>query len=292
MFSVVIPTYNRADYLPNVLESLVNQKFKNFEVIVCDDGSTDNTELVIENFKTKLNLKYIKDANWGGPARPRNIGIKNAIYDWVCFLDSDDLWYPDKLQKCYEVIQENKLVDVIFHKYEVLYSDGTKGGYLGGFVPSNKPSGNLNKLIYNGNKIVLSSLVVRKECLKKVEGFSEDLQKIGIEDYHLMIKLSRQNYYFFLLDECLGDYLVLDNSLSSNGLKQVDKVKEMLGEVNAEGDFNKKRIYALGAYMTGNYHLSMNNYKKAREYYSISFKNSALSHIGFKSVLKFVKTLL
>ena len=75
-FSIIIPTYNRALLLKRCLDSLCSQTYRDFEVIVCDDGSTDGTNEIINQFEDKLSLKYLYDTNWGGPARPRNNGIK------------------------------------------------------------------------------------------------------------------------------------------------------------------------------------------------------------------------
>src|ERR1700759_5123285 len=91
-FSVVIPTYNRAQKLFRALHSLNEQTFLDFEVLVCDDGSTDETRSVVEAFVPAIRfraLRYFYAPNWGGPARPRNTGLAKATADWVCFLDSD-----------------------------------------------------------------------------------------------------------------------------------------------------------------------------------------------------------
>src|SRR6266545_511842 len=98
-FSVVIPTYNRAEKLRRALESLLHQSYGDFEVLVCDDGSTDGTREVVSAYAGELQISYLWEENWGGPARPRNRGIAAAQGKWVCFLDADDWWHPDKLAK-------------------------------------------------------------------------------------------------------------------------------------------------------------------------------------------------
>lgn len=97
-FSIVIPTYNRMNDLIRCLSSLQNQTYKNFEVIVCDDGSTDNTFDVIKQFESTLSIKYLYEQNWGGPAHPRNVGVSYAKGKWICFLDSDDLFLPERME--------------------------------------------------------------------------------------------------------------------------------------------------------------------------------------------------
>ena len=91
------PTYNRASELRRCLNSLVIQSFQEFEVLVCDDGSTDNSSRVANSFSDILDVHYHYESNFGGPARPRNVGIKLARSPYIAFLDSDDWWTKDKL---------------------------------------------------------------------------------------------------------------------------------------------------------------------------------------------------
>lgn len=112
MFSVIIPTYNREKELPRALQSIVHQSFKNFEVIIVDNGSTDGTRNVIDSFiknYPEIDMKYIYQKNSGSPAGSRNTGIKSAQYDWVAFLDSDDTWEDNKLEKIAKVIQQDQV---------------------------------------------------------------------------------------------------------------------------------------------------------------------------------------
>jgi glycosyltransferase involved in cell wall biosynthesis len=96
--SVIIPTYNQSKDLNRCLLSLVDQTFKNFEVIICDDGSYDDTKQIVRQFHSKLEIKYLYNANFGGPAHPRNCGIKAAKGEYIAFLDSDDWWCNNKLE--------------------------------------------------------------------------------------------------------------------------------------------------------------------------------------------------
>lgn len=95
--SVIITTYNRADLIGEAIQSVLNQTHQNFELIIVDDGSTDKTKAVVEAFADPR-IEYIFMANWGGPARPRNIGIKRAKGEFIAFLDADDYWKENKLE--------------------------------------------------------------------------------------------------------------------------------------------------------------------------------------------------
>lgn len=118
-FSIVVPTYNRADSLKRTINSVLCQTYTNFELLIMDDGSVDKTYEVVESFgDPRIHYDWAK--NTGGPAKPRNRGIGKAKGDWVCFLDADDTWYKDKLDNCMRVINDN--VDVVYHDLKI-YGD-------------------------------------------------------------------------------------------------------------------------------------------------------------------------
>ena len=98
LVSVIVSTHNRADLLCETLDSILSQTYENFELIVVDDGSTDNTEEVVKRHSAGR-INYLKIDNWGGPARPRNIGIEKAKGKYIAFCDDDDIWLPKKLEK-------------------------------------------------------------------------------------------------------------------------------------------------------------------------------------------------
>ena len=93
LVSIIIPTYNRAEDLKRALKSVFDQTFRDYEVLVMDDGSIDNTREVVEKIKD-ARLRYERDENFGGPAVPRNRGLRLALGKYIAFLDSDDWWHP------------------------------------------------------------------------------------------------------------------------------------------------------------------------------------------------------
>lgn len=113
LFSIIIPTFNRVLALERCLNSLLLQNYKNFEVIICDDGSTDNTFEMVEKFRGQINLRYYYNENWGGPAKPRNLGLSVASGKWICFLDSDDWYHNDRLSYLANAV--NNDFDVYHH---------------------------------------------------------------------------------------------------------------------------------------------------------------------------------
>ena len=197
-----MPTYNRGGKIKKTIESVLNQTYKNFELIIVNDGSTDDTEEVIKEFDDSR-IKYIKSKNWGGPARPRNIGIKYSKGEYVNFLDDDDLWLSNKL-------------DVV-HKYTVKFPQSIlfchdESYILNGRFLKNNNYGPYKKnmyesLLFNKNCISTSATTVSRLTLNKVGGFSENRDYISCEDLDLWIRLS-QIGEFTHIPKILGEYHV------------------------------------------------------------------------------------
>lgn len=106
MISVIIPTYNREDLLPTAVESVINQTFKDWELIIVDDGSTDGTEELVKKYLTDIRISYVKKENGGG-AQTRNFGVSLAKRDFIVFLDSDDEAYPNWLETAFQQIKDD-----------------------------------------------------------------------------------------------------------------------------------------------------------------------------------------
>jgi glycosyltransferase involved in cell wall biosynthesis len=260
LFSIVIPTYNRADRLKKALESLVAQTYKNFEVIVCDDGSTDNTGEVINSFTDKLTINYIWEENWGGPARPRNNGIKASKGDWICFLDSDDFCYPEKLEICSNHIDG---FNFIYHDLDI-YSDKDQVSIRK--VGSRKLKGDVFiDLLVNGNAINNSSVVIKKELLLKVNGFSEERELIFIEDYDCWLRIFRIDNKYYYIPKSLGGYWIGNNA--SDAYERV---------INANKFVLNKYLNLLGKEerILANFNL---NYKLGKLYYKMRKSDNAIT---------------
>ena len=207
-FSVIIPTYNRAEKLGRALASLETQRFKNFEVIVCDDGSTDDTERVVDLFAERLPLRYLREENWGGPARPRNNGLKVAEGQWVSFLDADDWWYPEKLAA---VASRVEAADIIYHDCDV-YTEAGKRSVKKRGRPFKRPA--FVELMTKGSRIITSSICVRKDILAKTDGFAEDRKLIAIEDYDLWLRIALLTDRFVHIPQLLGAYWMDGENIS------------------------------------------------------------------------------
>lgn len=262
-FSVIIPTYNRAESLINSLTSLADQTYKNFEVIICDDGSTDNTEQVVSQFSSNLNIIYFRNENWGGPAKPRNIGINESRGNWICFLDSDDWWYPNKLNECAKYIEK---YDFLYHRLDVFNSSLEK--------ITNKKIGfkfygkMLNHLLINGNCIPNSSVAIRKSLLLKTGFFSEDKDKISMEDFDLWIRVAQNTDNFIFIDKSLGVYNWEDDTnISRISINRIIKEKKIFYEyLFLLGDENQTLAINNFNYKIGRFYTMMGDYTRGNKY--------------------------
>lgn len=180
LFSIIVPTYNRAHLIVKTLHSILEQSFRDFEVIVVDDGSTDNTEEVLQPFLSEK-VRYYKITN-GERARARNFGIKQAQGMYISFVDSDDLLYPNYFYESYQFLQNKP--DAVFWalSYEI---KNTKGKTLTKQIHK----GDLRKKLQYGNFLSCMGVFVKKDILLK-HPFNEDRDLSGTEDYELWLRLA------------------------------------------------------------------------------------------------------
>jgi len=273
-FSVVIPTFNAADKIQRPIESVLKQTYTNFEILVMDDGSTDNTSKIVKSYNSSK-LIYDYSENFGGPARPRNRGIELAKGDWICFLDSDDWWTLDKLEVCAKHINDN--VDLIYH-YLGIVSEISDD-----FVQKKMKSRQLKKpiffdLLLNENPIANSSVVVRKSLLESIGGINESNKMIASEDYNTWLRLSKRTDYFLFIPSMLGYYFSHSNSISKKDMS--DSYRESVNEFLYSLNYRQRRIVECYAkYISGRHYYLQKEYK-------IAFSTLIKSIIGGKK--KFV----
>ena len=220
--TVVIPTYNRADLLRRCLCSLVEQTFKNFDVVVCDDGSTDHTGSVTSEFSTLLRMRYLWAANSGGAAVPRNRGWRASSATYIAFLDSDDWWTPEKLQRCFDALERG--ADLVFHDLYICGEVSRRGKRK--ILRSGTPKEPVTEaLLCSGLSIPNSSVVVRRSILEEVGGFCEESALTAVEDLDCWIRASRVTERFEKVKGVLGFYWIGSDNISAASLVQVDRLR-------------------------------------------------------------------
>jgi len=240
--SVVIPTYNQADLLQNALNSVIHQTEQDWEVIVIDNNSQDTTKEVVESCHD-TRIRYVSYSNNGIIAASRNYGITLAVGNYIAFLDSDDLWYPSKLDSCLNLLGGG--ADAVCHGLRIR-RDGIPGE---SFLPDLIQHDLYHHLLYNGNSsIATSAVMLKKECLTRFGRFSQDPEIVTAEDYELWLRLSKNGIRWGFIPEVLGEYRIHGKNASGNIRKQMQAeetvVKKYFDEENSfssSGDLLKRK---------------------------------------------------
>ena len=200
LVSIIIPTYKRVEKLKRAIDSVFNQTFTNWEIIIIDNHSEDGTKELIDNYKNpKIKILLIK--NNGNIAKSRNLGIKKSKGKYLALLDSDDMWTPNKLQICIKTL--NKKIKIVYHDMyiqnnikQIIFK---KSGMCRDLK---KPI--YNDLILNGPAFPTSSVVIEKNVFKKIGFFDEKKKLITWEDYDAWIRLSKINEGYKKINKVLG----------------------------------------------------------------------------------------
>jgi glycosyltransferase involved in cell wall biosynthesis len=179
-FSVVIPTYNRASFISTAIQSVLSQSYINFELIIIDDGSTDNTENIIKSIRSDK-IKYYKKEN-AERAAARNYGIEKAHGDYVTFLDSDDIYYSNYLQNAFESIVKYNQPPFLHLAYEVKNLGGET------IMQFNKIRSGDYKILLKPNILSCMGVFIRNDITQNFR-FNENRDLSGTEDWELWMRI-------------------------------------------------------------------------------------------------------
>jgi len=199
LVSVIIPTLNREKYLRQCIESALSQDYPNLEVIVVDNGSTDNTQEILASFGNRI--KCLKEKKRGVSAA-RNNGIRAARGEFVAFLDSDDFYLPGKISLSVQKLLEDPSISLVYTDYILVDSEGREIQIVKKNHP--QPKYFLRTFLTNFG-ILPSTTLLRKECLKKSGYFDETLLE-GAEDTDMLFKILRVGYRFGHIPKPLNAY--------------------------------------------------------------------------------------
>ena len=254
--SVIIPTFNRSKKVVKAVESVLNQDLKDFEIIVVDDGSTDNTNKTLSKYMSSI--KYIRQSVNRGVSAARNRGIKNSTASWIAFLDSDDYWLNEKLSVQIEFVDRNPGA-VACQTEEIWIRNGKR---INPKRRHKKPSGDIFKQSLKLCLVSPSSVILKRSLFKEVGFFDETLP--AAEDYDLWLRISCR-YPIYLIDKGLvvkegghedqlsRRFAGMDRfrikaivSLIESGILSADQISQAMEEL-----FIKCRIYGEGCIKRG-----------------------------------------
>lgn len=202
--TVIITTYNRSQLLPNAIESVLEQTFKGFELLVVDNGSTDNTRSIVEQYKDDR-VKYIlNDEPTGSCAAPRNLGIKIAKSKYIAFLDDDDIWYPKKLEICTDEFEKNPEVVLVCHAQNIVQD----GKIIRVKINGPWSEDVYERLLYDGNFLSPGASLIKKEAFAQYGSFSTKNRYLGCDDYEFWIRLAKARAKFYFINDVLAEFRI------------------------------------------------------------------------------------
>jgi glycosyltransferase involved in cell wall biosynthesis len=197
LFTVIITTHNRRDILPRAIQSVLDQRYSNFECLVIDNGSTDDTADVIGKIQDER-IHYISNPT---PTQscdaPRNLGIRLSKGDFISFLDDDDVWYPRKIEKVKSAFDLHTDIDAVCHNENMRIRGEIKGHYRYG----PRQEAFYEKLLYQGNCLSPSAMTIRTGVLRQLNGFDLSEAFDAAADYDMWLRMAEQGKKIhFLVD--------------------------------------------------------------------------------------------
>jgi glycosyltransferase involved in cell wall biosynthesis len=187
LISVIIPAYNRLPLLQQAIESVIAQTYTNWELLIIDDGSTDGTKKAIET-SDDLRIRIFSGPHCGNIAALRNAGVSVASGEWVAFLDSDDMWVPEKLERQLQILQQTGR-SWSYGRFELMNETGE-------FIPARSGkyiahSGWITKeLLTSQASVNIGSLMLQRKLFEEMNGFNTKTELILREDYEFALRLS------------------------------------------------------------------------------------------------------
>lgn len=280
LISIVIPVYNREHLILRSIESVLSQTYKNIEVIIVDDASTDKTKEVVCEINDSR-IKYFKQEINKGPSAARNLGVQKAKGELIAFLDSDDEWYADKLEKQVKIFSElDDDFAAVFCNYETI--DFKTKEKLGDCVIKVDVCENFR----SGNNFKTPSpctMLIKAEAYKKVNGFDERLK--ANEDTELAIKLCKR-YKLYLQEETLVTVTRNHESLMEN-TENYAHARELI--IDEHKNYLNKNITFRLARMTADFYLMTN---KASDAKRLLWKALQIKPLNIKTIIKLILVFL
>jgi len=262
--SVIIPTYNRAYLIGRAIQSVLNQTYQNFEIIIVDDGSTDDTKEVVKKFQEQdRRIKYVKHEKNKGEAAARNTGIKTARGEFIAFQDSDDEWLPEKLEKQMKIFEGvSSRIGIVYTSMHRIDKEGRKHDFK---TPTIMPKDGLiykRALDYQILNIGIGTAAVRKTCFNTAGMFDERLQYFV--DLEFFIR-SAKYFYFYHINEPLVNYYEAKGSLGSDP-KVLTTARKLILEKYFEDIKKDKKLLSKHYFGIGHNLCLYGNFKEGRKY--------------------------
>ena len=216
LVSVIIPTYNRGYILKKAVASVQNQTYQEIEILIVDDGSTDNTECIVSQISDSR-VHYIKNEKNCGVSHTRNLGIAAAKGKYIAFQDSDDIWKQDKLEKQMECMGQEDY-GMVYCAFEREFQDGNVVYYPPKEIPTEEKRGNIFQSLLRRNLISTQTMLIPKKVLSETGYFNEGMS--NLEDYELALRIAK-NHKIGMVDEALVYLHTLPDGINQNQIQSL-----------------------------------------------------------------------
>jgi len=291
-FSIVIPSYNRGKFIGETISSLINQTFRDFEIIIIDDGSTDDTREVITQLHQKdVRVKYFYKEN-GERGAARNYGIDKAKGKYITFIDSDDIAYPFAFETAFTQLQLLNCPSCFVVSHEIRFKEN------GDTIGRVNTVANINQEILKGNLLSCIGVFLKSEVLRQYR-FDEDRKFSGSEDWLLWLKIAAKYNYFHHDRICYCMYQHHDRSVMNYREEDlIYRAKHLRTKLYEDELFLKtygeKSIIRIYAHMLtyASLHLAMSGKKTAAIRYWINALFTGTSEIFSRRTLGILKNLI
>ena len=270
--SVIIPAYNAMAYLPETIANVLEQTYADFEVIVVNDGSTDNVEEWITQISDRR-VKLVSQANLG-LARARNTGIRESQGEYLAFLDADDLWESTKLAKQVQVLDSHSQAGLVYTWVAYIDEQGNSTGR----VINHQLEGNVWQKLTKGNLVECGSVaMVRRQCFEKYGVFDCKLGSF-VEDWDMWLRIAR-TYPFKVIKEPLTYYRQVATSASRNWSAMAKSYQLVIEKAFAAASWDELSLRSR-SYGTANLVLSWKALQSSSKDYdqANNFRSQALRH--------------
>lgn len=221
LISVVIPTYNRADFVGEAIDSVLAQTWPHFELLLVDDGSTDDTQAVLAKYERDPRVRLFRQENQGQSVA-RNNALKEAKGDFIAFLDSDNRWLPHRLARGMEMLEAHPEVDIVYANNITIDESGKKSPSA---AVMRRHSGWITRELWQDNCVTMNTTLVRRHCFDEMGGMDTTCKRA--DDYELWLRLSTR-YRFMHIPEQVAEYRVMADQISSDKRARFQANEEIL----------------------------------------------------------------
>ena len=262
-FSIIIPSFNRANIINSTIQSVLQQSFQDFQIIIVDDGSTDNSKEIIAAYLTDPRIKYNYQNN-SGVCTARNTGARNAIGEYLIFLDSDDTVEREWLKDFYDLTQENNY-DIVYCNVKMIYPDGNFK-----LINADNPYGLVKNYGIKGTDLT-GSWVIKKTMFFKVGMYDENI-KFG-ENNELRLRFQYGKLNVGITDKC---NLIYNVSIGGGGKNYSNKLTSLLYILDKHREYynrnkNSKKLFLQSAAVSA---VRIGEIKKANELFGIALREN------------------